>query len=72
LVILLSLPFTIPLFLLKNRSKLEKPQFKAKYHSFYLNQKTGSTFALLYTGLFLLRRLVFSISIMLMSNMPFV
>ena len=65
------IPLVFSIILLKEtKSTLESEAFKLKFNSLYLNLRTSSHGALLYTFFFLFRRFILAITIMFMDSYP--
>ncbi|TNV87834.1 hypothetical protein FGO68_gene14781 [Halteria grandinella] len=64
----LSLPFSIYIFLYKNQHRLQEEDFKGRFESLYLNVDTGVKDAIMTVALFVFRRLIYSINIVLFSG----
>ncbi|TNV87928.1 hypothetical protein FGO68_gene17662 [Halteria grandinella] len=64
----LSLPFSIYFFLYKNQHRLQEEDFKGRFESLYLNVDTGVKDAIMTVALFVFRRLIYSINIVLFSG----
>lgn len=62
-IVLSLLPLLIAFFLSFNRSKLAFETFKVRYGSIYSNLNPENLHATLYTAYFVLRRLIFALSI---------
>jgi len=69
-VILSVAPVLLPIFLLKNKTKLEKEEFKEKYESSYDCLKTDLKIAIVYNALFMLRRLLFCLTALFLIDFP--
>ena len=66
---LIIMPIFIPIFLIKNFDQLDDKSIKNKYESIYLEVVTTNKIAIMFSTFFLLRRMIFAISIMFISNL---
>lgn len=64
----LGLPLFIYIFLYKNQHRLQQEDFKGRFESLYLNVDTSVREAIMTVALFVFRRLVYSINIVLFSG----
>ena len=65
------LPFLVWLILWRNFGKLENKELIISFGSTYMELRTGSKNALLYNVFFMLRRLLFTVVIIVLKNWPF-
>jgi hypothetical protein len=65
------LPFLVWFILWRNFEKLEKKESVISFGSIYMELRVGSKNALLYNVFFMLRRLLFTIVILVFKNWPF-
>lgn len=64
-------PLVFSIILIKEaKSTLDSDEFKTKFSSLYLNLRTSSHGALLYTFVFLFRRLMLALTIILLDSSP--
>ena len=67
-LLLVGLPFFIPIFYCKNFSKLEDEEFRKKYDAPYDGLDTRKRSSIAYTVIFIIRRLCFSATCLLLFN----
>jgi hypothetical protein len=62
------LPIATLLFMVKNKDRLEDEKLKSKYESIYLEINTEIKLAIYYSSVFLLRRMIFAITLVSVTN----
>jgi hypothetical protein len=70
-VFIVAYPIFVTSFLYVNLEKLESEEFKVKFDSLYLKISTKSFLKVLQTPIFLIRRLLMSLIIVLLSTSSF-
>ncbi len=65
---LLALPVFVPFFLISHKKNLEDVKFKPRFNSLYLNVNTNMRMAIFASTLFLVRRLIFGLSIVFLEG----
>ena len=70
-VFIVAYPIFVTSFLYVNLEKLESEEFKVKFDSLYLKTSTKSFLKVLQTPIFLIRRLLMSLIIVLLSTSSF-
>jgi hypothetical protein len=70
-VFIVAYPIFVTSFLYVNLEKLESEEFKVKFDSLYLKISTKSFLKVLQTPIFLIRRLLMSLIIVLLSGSSF-
>lgn len=70
MILVMAFPIFILIFTLINIKRLIGSSFKAKYGSLYENVKTNSAYAALYNLFFVLRRILFAIMAVVLTEHP--
>ena len=68
-IILIALPIFAFIFLFKNLQNLKKKEIKKKYESLYLEVDTTKRNAYLFSTLFLLRRLIYGVTLIFVTTL---
>ena len=70
LLLILALPIFSFVFLKRNKKRLSDPELMIKYDSLYDSVIVENKYTIFYTSIFLMRRLVFTLSLLFINKYP--